>query len=380
MTLLDVSSERATPPDRIGPAQRVLWYWPFARPEDMAIAEAFAACGDELLVEVLDRDAAPPVGQHGAARVTRDLPDVDRDTSRLLWPASRTATYGRRAIQRRRTIAAFEPDLVHYHYLNRFTDRLAQPRCTWVASVHDVEPHQPRLGRFEQRLLADLYHQPDGLVVHHRWLAERLTTSVGIDPSSIAVVPLPVFPVEAPSPRPISDRPMALLFGALRPNKGIEWMIDMMRRPELADHRLHIAGRGDQAYQASIAALADGQPNVTTELGYVTTQRKDELFREASVVVLPYETFSSQSAVLHDAYGHGRPVVVTDVGALGETVRHDHTGVVVGYRDDRCLADAVAAMSGVAGDVAATEARRVASEQTPVRMAALLRSAYDRFI
>ena len=379
MTLFDAppapQAQSTVPTD----LHRFLWYWPFARPEDMAIAAAFADGGGELLVEVIDRPAAPSEGHHGQARVVRDLPEVDRQATGLRWPASRTSTYARRASQRRAAIAEFAPDIVHYHYLNRFTDRFARPETTWVASVHDVEPHQPRLGRLERRLLADLYRRPDGLVVHHQWLADQLVGTIGLDPETIAVVPIPVFPVDAPAPRPVTDRPTVLLFGALRPNKGIEWMIEMMGRPELADHRLHLAGRGDAGYQRRIADLAAAQPNVTAELGYVSTERKDELFRAASVVVLPYETFSSQSAVLHDAYGHGRPVVVTDVGALGDTVSADGTGEIVAFGDSARFSAAIVGQSGPEGDAASAAARRIAAEQTPARMAARLRAAYERF-
>lgn len=92
----------------------------------------------------------------------------------------------------------------------------------------------------------------------------------------------------------------------------------------------------------------------------------DQLFREAWGVVLPYETFSSQSGGLHDASGHGRPVVVTDVGALGATVRHDGTGAVVTVDDAEALAAALVATAGPAGDAAAAAGRR-ATESSPRR-------------
>ena len=75
------------------------------------------------------------------------------------------------------------------------------------------------------------------------------------------------------------------------------------------------------------------RPRATTgspcEVGYATAERKGELYASADLVVLPYTTFASQSAVLQDAYAHRVPLVVSDVGALGETVRGDHTGWVV---------------------------------------------------
>ncbi|MEM8705990.1 MAG: glycosyltransferase family 4 protein [Actinomycetota bacterium] len=358
---------------------RFLWYWPFARPEEMALATAFASAGDELLVQVIDRDAAPVSIDGATADLRRDLDDVDRDVAGWRWPMSRVGTYVRRTAQRRSTIREHAPDVVHYHYLNRFTDQFGRPDGTWVASVHDVEPHQPRLGRLERALLRRLHRRPDGLIVHHPWLADRLVADHGVTPERIAVVPHQVFPVADPVPRPASGRLRVLCFGALRPNKGVAWLIDVMARPELADVELVIAGRGDAEQERRIREAAEGATNVTLEIGYVSTERKDELFRSCSVVVMPYESFSSQSGVLHDAYGHGRPVVVTDVGALGETVRHDGTGSVVDHGDDDALVEAIETMLGPSGDAAAARAAAVARNQAPERIAEQLRVAYERF-
>ena len=53
------------------------------------------------------------------------------------------------------------------------------------------------------------------------------------------------------------------------------------------------------------------------------------MFSRASWVLLPYVSFHSQSGVLADAYTYRVPLVVTDVGAIGPTVRSDGTGFVV---------------------------------------------------
>jgi glycosyltransferase involved in cell wall biosynthesis len=60
---------------------------------------------------------------------------------------------------------------------------------------------------------------------------------------------------------------------------------------------------------------------------------------EAALVVLPYREIES-SGVLATALGHGRPVVVTDVGSLGDTVREFAAGAVVPPGDAETLAEA----------------------------------------
>ena len=61
----------------------------------------------------------------------------------------------------------------------------------------------------------------------------------------------------------------------------------------------------------------------------------------AAAVVLPYRQLDS-SGVLATAIGYGRPVVVTDVGSLGEIVREFKAGEVVPVDDPKALAEACA--------------------------------------
>ena len=71
---------------------RIHWYWPFARAEELEWARATARAGDSLLVQVIDRQVAPAAGDYGPVTVLRDLDEVDRDVSRVMWASSRGGT------------------------------------------------------------------------------------------------------------------------------------------------------------------------------------------------------------------------------------------------------------------------------------------------
>src|SRR5262249_55076199 len=73
---------------------------------------------------------------------------------------------------------------------------------------------------------------------------------------------------------------------------------------------------------------------------YIPDEEVEALFKAADVVVLPYRS-ATQSGVTHAAYALGVPVITTDVGGLSETVRPDHTGLVVPPEDPQALADAI---------------------------------------
>ena len=65
-----------------------------------------------------------------------------------------------------------------------------------------------------------------------------------------------------------------------------------------------------------------------------------DLFRQCSVLVLPY-IGATQSALIAAAYSFGRPVIVTDSGALAEYVVPGETGWVVPEGDAIALAGAL---------------------------------------
>ncbi|MFZ1411270.1 MAG: glycosyltransferase family 4 protein [Micropruina sp.] len=358
---------------------RFHWYWPFARPEELDWATATARSGESIVVQVVDRPQAPEAGEFGAVTVVRDLPDVDRGVSPLTWVPSRAATYLRRVTARQRMWRSRRFDLVHLHYLNRFTDGLSRLPNPLVLSVHDVTPHTLRLGgRVEHAMLHQTYRRGDALIVHHQALRDRLVAEFGIDAARVHVVHHQVFTAPEVGAPPSDRPPMILFFGALRANKGLAVLLEAMRELATQDVRLVIAGRGDSDQEALARAAADADPRISAEIGFVPLERKWELFTEASLAVLPYVSFASQSGVLHDAYGHGRPVVVTDVGALGESVRADGTGLVAMPGDPHSLAEqittALAPQSWRSFSLGAQAVRR---ERTPQRTGQRLREVYD---
>lgn len=365
--------------DGVQLAMKFHWYWPFARSEELDWARGTARPGEEIVIEVVDRPEAPAGGSNGRVTVVRDLPDVDRAVGRAAWALSRAKTYRARAAIRGAHWRADDFDLFHVHYVNRFTDGFVSLPRPLVMSVHDVTPHVSRVGhRAEARLLARLYGRPDALVVHHVRLADSLRSQFGVDARKIHVIPHQVFPIgEQPTPRP-DTRPHLLFFGALRPNKGLEVLGEAMRLLAGQDLALTVAGRGDERLERYVENLAASDPRVTAEVGFASLERKRELFRSAHVAVLPYTSFASQSGVLHDAYGHGRPAVVTDVGALGTTVREEGTGVVIPPNDPRALADAILALlEPDAWGAAAQACRHIATERSPQAVGRQLREVYE---
>ena len=134
-----------------------------------------------------------------------------------------------------------------------------------------------------------------------------------------------------------------LFFEFVRPYKGLRHLIEAMPRIlEWGPVHLVIAGEfwhDRRDYFDRIEQLGLGD-HVTALDRYAPNEEVADLFAAADLVVQPYET-ATQSAVTQIAFDLGRPVLVTSVGGLPESVRDRETGYVVPPADPAAIAAAV---------------------------------------
>jgi glycosyltransferase involved in cell wall biosynthesis len=365
---------------------KIYWYAPW--PDDRAwvsvpLARLIATDTDELVVQTL-QPTVPDRAQEarGPVCVVADLPVVSRARQWTPgWWVNRVAVYVGRARRRNALVRALRPDVVHLQLLNRFTDVWSMPRGSVVATVHDVLPHRRRLSwRAERALLTRLYSRLEAIVVHHPMVSAQLRADFRVRGDAIHFIPLVIAPNDAVRTHRDLSSPTVLFFGSFRLNKGVEQLCDAIRLLAGEAHlRFHFAGRGDPGVERLVVDLARSDPRVTADIGYVSNDVKDTLFRTASLVVLPYTTFSSQSAVLGDAYAAGTPAVVADVGALGASVREDGTGWVLPSTSAVDIATTIrtALSDADAWEERSERADTVAAERSPEAVARGYRALYE---
>jgi glycosyltransferase involved in cell wall biosynthesis len=240
--------------------------------------------------------------------------------------------YGPNLRRLRRAIRAVDPDVLHVQWLGlpqldvRWLRSVARERSV-VFTAHDV---LPRRTEDKRELWLRIFRAVDRVVVHGEGAVEQLV-ELGLDRGRIVRIPHPVF--DAPAGAEISPpRGRTLLFfGLIRRSKGLDLLLEAL--PSVPGARLVVAGDPLEPVEALPSESVDWR------LGYVPDADIPALLREATVVVLPYRKIES-SGVLATALGHGRPVVVTDVGSLGDTVREYGAGLVVPPEDPAALAEA----------------------------------------
>jgi len=183
-------------------------------------------------------------------------------------------------------------------------------------------------------------------------MQERLAKWLGAGHPPIFVTPYGVYNSAGGTDTAVSGegrlhRRHLLFFGANRRYKELPVLLRTMK--DLADCTLTVAGPvEDVRYQEEIRNIVKRLPDGRVELiddRFIEGDEKAQLFEQSSLVVLPYSSsVTGTSAVLHDALAYGLPVVATDVGALGESVRRWGIGQVVCPNDAAALAGAIREM------------------------------------
>jgi len=196
----------------------------------------------------------------------------------------------------------------------------------------------------------DVLETAERVVVHSQRAVEQLV-ELGLGRERIARILHPVFPAE---PLPPPKGRTLLFFGLIRDYKGLDVLLEAL--PEIPDAKLIVAGDPVDPVRKT--------PGVDWRLGFVPEPEVPRLMAEAAAVVLPYRRLDS-SGVLATAIGYGRPVVVSDVGSLGEIVREYGAGEVVSPGDSRALAQAcVRLLEPAALKAAHTGAKKAARQLT----------------
>lgn len=318
----------------------------YTPPYDHALCAALAAGGDRVTLVTSDfpygdvprpdgyavergfyRRAIGPAGSRvrQASKLAQHVPDMLRLARR-----SRDA------------------DVVHFQWLAvQHLDRWLLPRgVPRVLTAHDVLPREAAPG--QRQAQRRLYARMDAVVVHSQHGRDRLVGDLGVPADKVHVIPHGAFThltAIEPAPLPVelaatpTGRPVVLMFGLLRPYKGLDVLLDAWRT---------LAAGGDPGADLwvvglpkyDVAALrAAAPPSVRFVDRFVSDAETAAVFRRADAVVLPYREID-QSGVLFTALAFGRAMVLSDVGGFPE-VAEEGAAALTPAGDARALAAAL---------------------------------------
>ncbi len=141
-----------------------------------------------------------------------------------------------------------------------------------------------------------------------------------------------------------NDR-IILFFGYIRKYKGLDLLFEAMKTVRKSmDIHLLVAGEfyDDEHSYREFVEINNMNDCIHFMSEYIPGDRVPVLFSAADCVVLPYRS-ATQSGIVQIAYNFNKPVIVTNVGGLAETVSNGMSGFVVPPESPEALASSIAA-------------------------------------
>lgn len=209
-------------------------------------------------------------------------------------------------------------------------------------TVHDLEEHAAKLtffGRLKKYLL---------LTMKDKWLIRRIdnlvTSSLHQFESLQNMFPCKnIYQHNMPSlvtasitlgNKKISEldslNNYILFFGRIEAYKGIELLYRaFVETTELKNVHLVIAGKGNIYFDREYTS----ETNITFINRFIHDGEINNLFNKAQIVILPY-TSATQSAVTSLSYHFLKPMIVSDIAGLNDTIIHEKTGLLFNPKNE----------------------------------------------
>jgi len=311
-------------------------------------------------ITVLTSSAWPELARpFNIERHMLNFPDNHSQWSKLHWAADRIGRSLCNSYRRNRFAVRKNYDVIHIQgagtpLLDQLFLKPLAKQLPLVLTVHDIKSHYERFVSKDSFLKRSL-QIPHRLIVHYEQGKRQLVDNWGLCSDHIDVIPHGIMPMHNPPecsdarkklnlPR---DRRILLFFGGIRPNKGLDILLEALEIVRLYDPGILLVVAGNlhrgmsfEPYTNIIKRLNLSQ-HVQTFVHFIAEENVDYFFAASDLVVLPYLKFEAQSGVLLRAYAHKKPVVVSNVGAMGNLVSSDKVGLVIKPGDPESLAEAI---------------------------------------
>lgn len=244
------------------------------------------------------------------------------------------------------------PGIAHFQWLplpwaDRWFLATMARRCPLVLTVHDATAGGGRGFAPLQTLgFRGALRHFSAFIVHNE-TGRRALLDLGLDDSSIEILPHPPLPLPASTTtvKPDPGEPVLMIFGEIKPYKGVDLAIEALAQlPEghRGRTRLVVAGKA-QMPLTELKALARNlgvEPRIEWIDRYLGLDELPALLGSASIFLLPYRE-SDASGVLAQVLQLGRPIIASRTGSFPELVGAAGCGEVVEPGDAEALSGAI---------------------------------------
>ena len=231
-------------------------------------------------------------------------------------------------------------ELAHIHAVFNHSSVAAARECRKqgvpyvIRPLGTLDPWSMKQKQWRKRLFWSLAGESmlsGAAAVHYTSEAEKTATEGLLGVNDGQVIPLGVDVSDSinGTDRDRSSNPYLLVLSRLHPKKGLDVLIDafmaLTRRPELARWRLVIAGDGPADHVALLKRKAAAARDRIVFAGWVDGEKREELLRKASLLVLPSYQENFGLCVM-EALARSVPVLVSPHVNLATEIREANAG------------------------------------------------------
>lgn len=333
---------------------------------DYELADLPHTCRVEPMLNLWPAFEAPP-----ASRLAASL-------RRIMWPlrrAFRALVLAREWWRLTRRLRKMQPDVVlfsmiRFRFLSVFLNQLKGEGMILAQVCHEFANREAKpsfAGRLVDSLFTSPYRAFSSIFLLSQSARDAFCEAYPEEAAKTQVIPhgpellFPERPEDVAELKArykiTGDDQIVLMFGGLRPSKGVPELIEAFARIKDRPHaRLLIAGYPSREFDAGAEIERLSRLGIAgraqIDLRYLGMSELGSLIRLASVVVFPYRSATSSGA-LALAMSLGRPVIATAIGGLVDAVEDGKTGRLVAPGSPDAMAQA---LEDVLGDPAAAEA------------------------
>ena len=275
------------------------------------------------------------------------------------WPAPLTkiAKGALHARAMRRLLGALRqdpPDIIHFQWLplpavdRAFIDPLRRI-APLVLTAHDSRPFNANPGSALQNLGATAILRRFDRVIVHTEQARRRLLDYGVAEDRLAKIAHGFLHDEdaAPTPPPADHTGAALrflLFGKVKPYKGVDVVIEAMRQMAPEDRarcRVDVVGKPYMDVAPLVQAASGLGDCLRFDFRFVADNELASLMARADILLFPYREID-MSGVLMTGLRATRPVVASNIGGFAELLENGRHALLVPPADPAALSAAMA--------------------------------------
>ncbi len=239
----------------------------------------------------------------------------------------------------------------HMHLLLKIMSSLMKSKL--IIEFHEVvDPLEDSIMpiRVYSRIMGQMLRKDlNAYIVHSTSDKYLVAQRYNIDPGKIHVIPHGLYDhygaatenKKAKEALSIKEDFVIFSFGLIRKYKGITYLVEAFGKlPESISSRsrLLIVGEIWEDREELLQQISQSRytNNITLVDEYIPDERIPVYFGASNVVVLPY-TRASQSGIAHIAMSFGKPVIVSEVGGLAESMRNYSGAIFVPPGDSEAI-------------------------------------------